>query len=146
MVSVNEQISVLSSDLINMICLYQKTSDIVLILMDTLREQSKNLKVVTAALEVLVVLLKDDMDYCQKNANVLELCLKILELLESNQNNMDVIMPSIAVLLAMRDKNFEGTIKALVFLKSNQLQLILKLASLFAPDFENDIIKNVVNE
>jgi hypothetical protein len=32
---------------------------------------------------------------------------------------MDVIMPSIAVLLSMRDKNFEGTMKALVFLKSN---------------------------
>jgi hypothetical protein len=31
---------------------------------------------------------------------------------------MDVIMPSIAVLLAMRDKNYEGSMKALVFLKS----------------------------
>lgn len=77
------------------------------------------MKVVTATLEVLVVLLKDDMEYCVKNANVLELCLKILELLMSNLNNMDVIMPSIAVLLAMRDKNFEGTMKALVFLKKD---------------------------
>jgi hypothetical protein len=42
---------------------------------------------------------------------------------------MDVIMPSIAVLLAMRDKNFEGTMKALVFFKSNQLLLIRKLVS-----------------
>lgn len=32
---------------------------------------------------------------------------------------MDIIMPCIAVLLAMRDKNFEGTMKALAFLKSN---------------------------
>lgn len=47
----------------------------------------------------------------------METSLKIVELLDSNQNNMDVIMPSIAVLLAMRDKNFEGTMKALVFLK-----------------------------
>jgi hypothetical protein len=69
-------------------------------------------------LEVLVVLLKDDVDYCQKNANVLELALKIIELLEGNPGNMDVIMPCIAVLLAMRDKNFEGTMKALVFLKA----------------------------
>jgi len=66
-----------------------------------------------------VVLLKDDIDYCQKNANVLETSLKIVELLENNHNNMDVIMPSIAVLLAMRDKNFEGIMKALVFLKAN---------------------------
>jgi hypothetical protein len=87
--------------------------------MDTLKEKKRNLKVVTATLEVLVVLLKDDTDYCQKNANVLELSLKILDLLESNVTNMDVIMPSIAVLLAMRDKNFEGTMKALIFLKSN---------------------------
>lgn len=42
---------------------------------------------------------------------------------------MDVIMPSIAVLLQMRDKNFEGTMKALVFLKSNQLTLVKKLAA-----------------
>lgn len=87
--------------------------------MDILREHKTNLKIITAALEVLVVLLKDDLDYCQKNANVLETCLKILELLESNQYNMDVIMPSIAVLLAMRDKNMEGTMKALVFLKQS---------------------------
>lgn len=65
------------------------------------------------------MLLKDDIDYCQKNANVLETSLKIVELLENNHNNMDVIMPSIAVLLAMRDKNFEGIMKALVFLKAN---------------------------
>jgi hypothetical protein len=59
---------------------------------------------------------------------------------------MDVIMPSLAVLLAMRDKNFDGTMKALVFLKSNQLNLVRKLFSQFAPDFESDILKNVLNE
>jgi hypothetical protein len=75
--------------------------------------------VITASLEVLVVLLKDDYEYCMKNANVLETCLKIIELLELCNNNMDVIMPSIAVLLAMRDKNFDGTMKALMFLKTN---------------------------
>lgn len=85
--------------------------------MDILKEHTKNLKVITAALEVLVVLLKDDLEYCAKNANVLETCLKIVELLETNHTNMDVIMPSIAVLLAMRDKNLEGTMKAMVFLK-----------------------------
>ena len=85
--------------------------------MDILKEQKKNLKVIIAALEVLVVLLRDDYDYCGKNANVLETSLKIVELLEMNSNNMDVIMPSIAVLLAMRDKNLEGTMKAMVFLK-----------------------------
>lgn len=37
-------------------------------------------------------------------------------------------MPSIAVLLAMRDKNFDGTMKALHFLKTPQLALIRKLA------------------
>jgi hypothetical protein len=85
--------------------------------MDLLRENMKNPIMVTAALEVLVVLLKDDLEYCQKNANVLETTLKIVELLQHNTSNMDVIMPSIAVLLAMRDKNFEGLIKALMFLK-----------------------------
>ena len=129
MVSSSEQVSILSSDLINLICLNQKTSEIVLILMDTLKEQRRNMKVITAALEVLVVLLKDDVEYCQKNANVLELALKIVELLEANPDKMDVIMPSIAVLLAMRDKNFEGTMKALIFLKSHQLTFVLKLAS-----------------
>lgn len=87
--------------------------------MDILRDFKQNLKVITASLEVLVVLLKDDQEYCHKNANVLETCLKIVELLDGNQTNMDVIMPSIAVLLAMRDKNFEGTMKAMVFLKHN---------------------------
>lgn len=38
-------------------------------------------------------------------------------------------MPSIAVLLAMRDKNFDGTMKALMFLKPNQIQIILRLVS-----------------
>jgi hypothetical protein len=117
MVNYNEQVSVLSSDLINIICMNSNASDIVLILMDILKEQKRNLKIITATLEVLVVLLKDDQEYCQKNANVLETTLKIIELLEGNNNNMDVIMPSIAVLLAMRDKNFEGTMKALMFLK-----------------------------
>lgn len=100
-----------------MICIKSDASEIVLILMDVLKEESKNLQLITATLEVLVVLLKDDMDYCQKNANVLETTLKIVELLEANSNNMDVIMPSIAVLLAMRDKNFEGIMKTLIFLK-----------------------------
>jgi hypothetical protein len=59
---------------------------------------------------------------------------------------MDIIMPCIAVLLAMRDKNFDGTMKALVFLKSNQLVLVRRLASQFAADFEEDIINNVINE
>jgi len=104
--------------------------------MDILKEQKKNLKVIIAALEVLVVLLRDDFDYCSKNANVLETSLKIVELLEMNNNNMDVIMPSIAVLLAMRDKNLEGTMKAMVFLKQNSLNLLIKLANQFAPDFE----------
>lgn len=65
------------------------------------------------------MLLKDDYEYCIKNANVLETILKIVELLELNSHNMDVIMPSIAILLETRDKNFEGCMKALVFLKSN---------------------------
>ena len=63
------------------------------------------------------MLLKDDYEYCNKNANVLETCLKIVEIVEISSNNMDIIMPSIAVLLAMRDKNFDGTMKALHFLK-----------------------------
>ena len=117
MVSQYEDVSISSSDLINVICMYSKSSDLVLILMDVLKEQKNNLKVITASLEVLVVILKDDNEYFLKNPNVLETCLKIVELLEYNNNNMDVIMPSIAVLLAMRDKNFEGTMKALIFLK-----------------------------
>jgi hypothetical protein len=87
--------------------------------MDMLKDHKGNLKIIIAALEVLVVLLKDDVEYCNKNANVLETCLKIVEILEDNYLNMDVVMPSIAVLLAMRDKNYDGTIKALVFLKSS---------------------------
>lgn len=49
--------------------------------MDLLRENKNNPVKVTAALEVLVVLLKDDSEYCYKNANVLETTLKIIELL-----------------------------------------------------------------
>lgn len=49
--------------------------------MDLLRENKNNPVIVTAALEVLVVLLKDDSEYCTKNANVLETTLKIIELL-----------------------------------------------------------------
>lgn len=85
--------------------------------MDILKDKKDDTKVVTASLEVLVVLLGDDADYCQKNANVLETCLKIIELLDSNDKNMDVIMPSIAVMLAMRDKNSDGMMKAFQSLK-----------------------------
>lgn len=60
MVSQNEQVSVLSSDIINVICLQQNASDIVLILMDLLKDRKSNPVIVTATLEVLVVLLKDD--------------------------------------------------------------------------------------
>lgn len=59
---------------------------------------------------------------------------------------MDVIMPSIAVMLAMRDKNFEGLMKALSLLKPPQLQLIFRLSQQFAPDFENDIKRYVISE
>eukprot|EP00347_Sterkiella_histriomuscorum_P017130 403350553 len=146
MVNHNEQISIQSSDIINVICLQQNASDIVLILMDLLKENISNPVIATAALEVLVVLLKDDQEYCQKNANVLETTLKIVELLQHNINNMDVIMPSIAVLLAMRDKNFEGLMRALIFLKSQQLQAIVRLSLQFAPDFENDIKRYVISD
>ena len=129
MISPDEGVSGSSSDLINIICQTSKPSDIILILMDILKDNKSHLTVVIAALEVLVVLLRDDFDYCNKNANVLETCLKIVEIIQENHNNMDVIMPSIAVMLAMRDKNFDGTMKALVFLRSNQLTLIRKLFS-----------------
>lgn len=84
MVSPVETVSSSSSDLINIICLYSNPADLVLIIMDILKDQKRNLKVVTAALEVLVVLLRDDIEYCVKNANVLETSLKIIELLETN--------------------------------------------------------------
>jgi len=130
MVSTYEEVSTSSSDLMNIICYLSKPTDIILILMgDILKDHKSDVKIVIAALEVLVVLLRDDVEYCQKNANVLETCLKIVELLQDNQNNMDIIMPSIAVILAMRDKNYEGAMKALIFLKSNQLALVKKLAS-----------------
>lgn len=74
MVSPVEAVSATSSDLINFICMHSKASDIVLILMDILKDHKNNFKVVTASLEVLVVLLRDDFEYCQKNANVLETC------------------------------------------------------------------------
>jgi hypothetical protein len=74
MVGPIEAVSTSSSDLINLICLYSKPSDIILIIMDILKDQKDNHKVVTASLEVLVVLLGDDVDYCIKNANVLETC------------------------------------------------------------------------
>ena len=42
------------------------------------------LKVVIATLEVLVVLLKEDQEFCQNNANVLETCIRITEIIEEN--------------------------------------------------------------
>ena len=86
--------------------------------MDLLRERKQDQKIVIATLEVMACLIKDDEKYCGKNANVLETSLKITEILENNSSSMDVIMPSLAILLAMRDKNLEGTMKSLVFLKS----------------------------
>ncbi len=81
MISSDEDVSTSSSDLINLICHFSKPAEIVLILMDILKDHKSHLKVIIAALEVLVVLLKDDVDYCYKNANVLETCLKIVEIL-----------------------------------------------------------------
>jgi hypothetical protein len=64
MVNSVEAVSISSSDLINLICQFSSPSDIVLIIMDVLKDLKNNLKVVTASLEVLVVLLKDDREYC----------------------------------------------------------------------------------
>lgn len=64
MVSPIESVSSTSSDLMNLICLYQKSSEIIVILMDILKDQKQNTKIITASLEVLVVLLKDDLEYC----------------------------------------------------------------------------------
>ena len=94
----------------------------------------------------MACLIKDDEKYCAKNANVLETSLKITEILENSSNNMDVIMPSLAILLAMRDKNLDGTMKSLVFLKSNQFTMIYKLAQQFAPDLEKDIQTHVIKD
>ncbi len=37
-------------------------------------------------------------------------------------------MPSLAILIAMRDKNIEGTMKSLQMIKSSQLKLVHKIA------------------
>jgi len=129
MVEDSEALSGSSSDLINAICLYYDQEYLISIIVNALLGKQKNIKVITAALEVLVVLLKEDQKYCLNNANVLETSLKVTEILEEHQSNMDIIMPSIAALLALRDKNFEGTMKALVFLKSPTLILLRKLSS-----------------
>ena len=81
MISLDDDVSTSSSDLISVICQVSKASEIVLILMDILKDHKSHLKVIIAALEVLVVLLKDDFEYCNKNANVLETCIKIVEIL-----------------------------------------------------------------
>lgn len=57
---------------------------------------------------------------------------------------MDVIMPSIAVFLAIRDKNYEGLIKALMFIRKSTLLNLKKLARQFARDFEDDIVTHVL--
>ena len=64
MVGAVQSVSVSSSDLINLICLYSKPSDIILIIMDILKDKKDDTKVITASLEVLVVLLGDDSEYC----------------------------------------------------------------------------------
>ena len=64
MISPYEEVCTSSSDLINLILMYSKPTDLVLIIMDLLRDHKKNIKVITASLEVLVVLIRDDFEYC----------------------------------------------------------------------------------
>ncbi len=142
----NEQVSTSASDLMNIVCMSYRPQILLKFLSEFLMRENTRLKVVIATLEVLVVLLKEDDEFCQNNANVLETCIRITEIIEENQLNMDVIMPSIAALLAMRDKNYEGTMKAMVFLKSSTLNLIRNLASRFAPDLEQDLITSVFQD
>jgi hypothetical protein len=58
----------------------------------------------------------------------MEAVITITENLEDNPSNMDVIMPSLAAFLAIRDKNYEGLIKALMFVKKQPILLLKRLA------------------
>ena len=98
------------------------------IFVSQIKANKRKIKIAIASLEVLVVLLKEDSTYSGNNKNVLETVLVVTDILDENPQNMDIIMPSIATYLALRDKNFEGLVKALVFLKSPSLNLLKKLA------------------
>ena len=76
----------------------------------------------------------------------MEAVITIAENLDENPTNMDIIMPSLAAFLAIRDKNYEGMIKALVFLKRPSINLLKKLAHSFARDFEDDLVAHVMPE
>lgn len=49
-----------------------------------IKDNKRNVKTVTAALEVLVVLLKEDHQFCGHNANVMEAVITVAENLEEN--------------------------------------------------------------
>jgi hypothetical protein len=73
-----------------------------------------------ASLEVLVVLMKEDMEFTSSLKSISNLISLIAGKLDENPKNMDVIMPSIAVILAMRDKNYDATMEALRKLNQKQ--------------------------
>ena len=83
-VSTNETVSASASDLMNIICMSYSPPVLLKVLSEFLMKDTLKLKVVIATLEVLVVLLKEDQEFCQNNANVLETCIRITEIIEEN--------------------------------------------------------------
>jgi len=74
------------------------------------------------------VLLKDDIEFTQSKRNVSELLTFIASKLTTNQHNMDFIMPSIAVILALRDRNYNDTMECIQAFTNTERNIVLKLA------------------
>ena len=101
--------------------------------------KSKDLPSQIASLEILVVLLKEDNELPSNEMKVRELVSYLGKRLVENRKNMDFIMPSIAVLLALRDKSCNHTIEAILSLPQKQGDQVIHFAKQFAPDLEESI-------
>lgn len=86
-----------------------------------------------------MVLLKEDNELPSNEMKVRELVSYLGKRLVENRKNMDFIMPSIAVLLALRDKSCNHTIEAILSLPQKQGDQVIHFAKQFAPDLEESI-------
>lgn len=103
------------------------------------------LNTIISSLEVLMVLLRDTITYCQRRRCIEKCVSRICELAAEHYDNSLVTMPIIGTMLTLRDKNLGLTMDSLARLDISVLAKFESLAKSHAPDlYEN--IKNHVSQ
>ena len=99
--------------------------------------------VIGASLEVLSHhLIKSSGDYFAEKSNLKRLIKRIGSVTVEYSDNESITMPALGVLLALRDLQMHKTIKCILGLPVNQLDVIQTLSNSFAPDLASNLSTN----